>query len=213
MSSHPVSLAAPVEVHTDPIKGSRFIGWAGPAADRAACDAAVAERKAAYPDARHHCWAWLGHGPTDIAFSDAGEPNGSAGRPILDVLRGQGLTDSLVVVSRWFGGTKLGVGGLVRAYGAAANAALDAAERIELVPQTHLVIDVAYADLNPVEAALAQRDLTPERAFGDGVRFTLTLASEAVPDLQIALRDATAGRARVHADDLDADSQPHGASP
>ncbi len=110
------------------VKKSRFIARVVPVTDRQAVNAAVAQARADYPDARHHCWAYVLGRPGDAAgagMSDDGEPAGTAGKPILNVLQHGPLGDALVVVIRYFGGIKLGAGGLVRAYGGAAQAALE----------------------------------------------------------------------------------------
>jgi len=101
------------------VKKSRFIARTGPAATREAALAFVEEARADYPDARHHCWAYLVGNPATAAtaaMSDDGEPGGTAGKPILNVIQHKGIGDVVVVVTRYFGGTKLGAGGLVRAY-------------------------------------------------------------------------------------------------
>ena len=101
------------------IKKSKFIAWAAFADNRDAAMALLDEAKQQYPDARHHCWAYLlgnPHSPKSVAMSDDGEPSGTAGKPILNVLQHKGIGDIMVVVTRYFGGIKLGAGGLVRAY-------------------------------------------------------------------------------------------------
>ncbi len=118
------------------VKKSRFIARVVPVSDRAAVNTAVARARRDYPDARHHCWAYLLGDPRDAAnagMSDDGEPAGTAGRPILNVLQHGRFGDVLVVVSRYFGGIKLGAGGLVRAYGTATQQALDGAPATERV--------------------------------------------------------------------------------
>src|SRR5687768_18408079 len=105
-------------------KGSRFLAVIGPAADEAAAKARLATLEREFPDATHHCWAWRLGSPPRERSSDAGEPAGTAGVPILQVLRGAGLSDAQAVAVRWFGGTRLGKGGLARAYAAAAREAL-----------------------------------------------------------------------------------------
>ena len=109
------------------VKGSRFRAVVLPAADEDEIRRLLAEAAAQYRDATHHCWAARLGAPPVERSSDAGEPHGTAGVPILQVLRGGDLSDVLVVVSRWFGGTKLGKGGLARAYAAAARAAVSEA--------------------------------------------------------------------------------------
>lgn len=125
-SSYSVPAAA-VEVEYE-IKKSRFIARAALAQDRAAAMALLAQARADYPDARHHCWAYqIGapRSPVTVACSDDGEPSGTAGRPILNVLQHKTVGDVMLVVIRYFGGIKLGAGGLVRAYSQAAQLALN----------------------------------------------------------------------------------------
>lgn len=112
------------------VKKSRFIARLEPVTSREEVNAAVAGARADYPDARHHCWAYLLGRPAaarNAGMSDDGEPAGTAGRPILNVLQHGHLGDVLVIVVRYFGGIKLGAGGLVRAYSAAAQQALEGA--------------------------------------------------------------------------------------
>ncbi len=117
-----------VEVEFE-IKKSRFIARAGSAEDREQAMAILEQMQRRYPDARHHCWAYqLGSpfSPFSAAMNDDGEPSGTAGRPILNVIQHKEIGNLMVVVSRYFGGVKLGAGGLVRAYSAAAEQALSA---------------------------------------------------------------------------------------
>ena len=104
-------------------KRSRFIGEIFPAADEEAARACITQVKKTYPDARHHCWAWVLQDGT-YRWSDDGEPGGTAGAPMLDILRSAEVYGAVCVVTRYFGGTLLGSGGLVRAYSKAAAAAL-----------------------------------------------------------------------------------------
>lgn len=125
--SYPVPAAA-VAVEYE-IKKSRFIAWADYAPSREAALVLLAQARQTYPDARHHCWAYLLGSPqvaVSAAMSDDGEPAGTAGKPILNVLQHKGVGDIMLVVSRYFGGIKLGAGGLVRAYSAAAQMAMEA---------------------------------------------------------------------------------------
>lgn len=104
------------------IKKSRFIAWADKVSDREQAMAFLAKARAEYPDARHHCWAYqIGNpkSPVNAGMSDDGEPSGTAGKPILNVLQHKDIGDIMVIVIRYFGGVKLGAGGLVRAYSGA----------------------------------------------------------------------------------------------
>ncbi|MCP5162187.1 MAG: YigZ family protein [Hahellaceae bacterium] len=114
-----------VSVETE-VKKSRFIAWADHAASREDAMALLEKARQQYPDARHHCWAYISENGRSAAASDDGEPSGTAGKPILNVLQHKEITDVMLVVIRYFGGIKLGAGGLVRAYSGAAQAAMDA---------------------------------------------------------------------------------------
>ena len=190
-----LTLAADVALTPPKIKGSRFTAWLGRADDRAVADALIGARRALNPQATHHCWAWRGLGPTDLAFSDDGEPSGSAGRPILDVVVGHDLTGVVAVVTRWYGGTKLGVGGLVRAYGGAVGAALKGAQIIEIVPSERLIVEFDYHDSGRVRGVLVAQKIEPtEEAFGAKVKQTFSLPLSRAEAVATALRDATAAR-------------------
>lgn len=153
-------VTAPSRFEPVPTKGSRFVADVSPAATPEAARTFIEARRAEFANASHHCWAWrLGDDRQQSA--DDGEPGGSAGRPILAQIVGHEVIDVVVVVSRWFGGTKLGVGGLVRAYGGAAGQALDRAALERHVPTTALRFVHGYADDGVVEAVL--------RAFGAAV--------------------------------------------
>jgi uncharacterized YigZ family protein len=121
-----MSAAVPARQATAELReqGSRFLAVVGPASGEEEARAALALLARSHPDATHLCWAWrLGQPPRERS-ADAGEPAGTAGVPMLQVLRGAGLSDVLAVVARWFGGVKLGKGGLARAYAGAVRAAL-----------------------------------------------------------------------------------------
>lgn len=109
--------------------------------------AIVDEARQRYPDASHHCYAYLLGSPASAqaAMNDDGEPSGTAGKPIFNVIQHKGMSDVLVVVIRYFGGVKLGAGGLVRAYAAAAEAVLSEVERVEHTPQVTLTLAVPFA--------------------------------------------------------------------
>ncbi len=143
----------------------------GPAADEAAARALLAALEREIPDATHHCWAWRLGSPPRERSSDAGEPAGTAGVPILQVLRGAGLSDVMAVVVRWFGGTKLGKGGLARAYAAAAREALPGLPVAARVPTVRIAVEVPYEGsgavkrlLHPPEVELESRGVRRCRA-------------------------------------------------
>ncbi len=188
----PHTLAAPCSFELV-IKKSRFICCVQPMADRPAAQAVVARLKAEHPGAAHVCWALLAGGQS--AAVDDGEPGGTAGRPMLDVLRHQDLEGVLATVVRYFGGIKLGAGGLVRAYTDSVAQALLQAERIAIVKATTLRCAVPYALegllRRELEGAGAQLD---EVGHGDDVRIAFTLPVTAAPALTARLNEAGAGR-------------------
>lgn len=139
--------AAPIE-HCYEIKKSKFITRITQTHDRVSAMANLDQTKRDYPDARHHCWAYLIGPPTQpstAAFSDDGEPSGTAGKPILNVLNHRGIGDILVVVTRYFGGIKLGAGGLVRAYSAATQQTIELLETELLIPKAEMSFRSEYA--------------------------------------------------------------------
>jgi uncharacterized YigZ family protein len=171
-------------------KGSRFLAVILPATSEAEAKAALAGLAGRHPDATHHCWAWrLGFPPRERS-ADAGEPAGTAGLPILTALRGAGLSDALAVVARWFGGTKLGKGGLVRAYGAATREALAALAvrlRISTVP---LTVELPYDKIGAVKRLIhpPEVELVAEE-YGAAARLRLEVAEERLADFTAALAD------------------------
>ena len=137
--------AEPLEVETE-VKKSRFIARVTPVCDKQDIKAFIEKAKHDYPDARHHCWAYLLGDPTQpvsAAMNDDGEPSGTAGRPILNVIQHKNIGDIIVVVIRYFGGIKLGAGGLVRAYSGATEAVLSQVktEQRQQVFSCHLTFD------------------------------------------------------------------------
>jgi uncharacterized YigZ family protein len=136
-------------------QGSVFLAALRPVASEEAAKAALAELAARHPGATHHCWAWrLGPEPARERAADAGEPRGTAGEPILRALRGAGISDALLVVTRWFGGTKLGKGGLARAYAAAARAAIAAAPTVERAASREIEVLAPYEAVGAIKRLL-----------------------------------------------------------
>lgn len=188
------TLAAPHRFEIE-IKKSRFIAQAAAAATVDAALAFVASASDA--DARHNCWAYrIGD---QYRSDDADEPAGTAGRPILAAIDGQGFDEVVVVVTRWFGGIKLGAGGLVRAYGGAAAECLRTAPRLARIAMTSATIHAGFAHLGAVHAVLDALDARKddERYDADGVCWTVQIPVDRVEYLKTQLRDATRGQARV----------------
>lgn len=185
----------------DPTKGSRFIVTIGPTPSEEAARTLLAEVAAEMPDASHHCWAWRIARPSIDRCSDDGEPGGSAGKPILAQLTGHDLVDTAVIVTRYFGGTKLGVGGLVRAYGGAAGEALDRSRTSPWVELTTVDFNHPYGDGDEIERVIAQADgriLTSD--YGAEVRRSVELPVQQFDDFAQAIANATAGRIRLSLD-------------
>ncbi|WP_020202206.1 MULTISPECIES: IMPACT family protein [Cupriavidus] len=188
------TLAFPLQAELE-IRKSRFIGYAIPVADRAAAAAELQRLRAEHPGATHVCWALLAGGHSGM--SDDGEPSGTAGRPILEVLRHHELEGVLAAVVRYYGGIKLGAGGLVRAYTDAIAVALKDAQRIERIAYAGLVVEVDYADEARVRRWIEQAGHTLTHGeHGAAARLTIRLPASELDAARAALRDATHGRAR-----------------
>lgn len=171
-------------------KGSRFLAVVGPAADEAAAEAALDRLRAAHPDATHHCFAWRLGPDARERSSDDGEPSGTAGIPILQVLRGRGLSDVVAVVVRWYGGTKLGKGGLARAYAGAARDAIDAAPTVRRVARVTLAVDLPYERIGAVKRLVHPPDVELARErYGERARLELAVREDRVGEVAAALAD------------------------
>jgi uncharacterized YigZ family protein len=169
-------------------KGSRFLALVLPVRGEDEAAAAREEIRRRYPEATHYCWACRLGPEAAERSSDAGEPPGTAGPPILRTLRGADLSDVLCVVVRWFGGTKLGKGGLARAYAAAAKEALASLPVARRVPTVELCLDLPYEKLGSVRRLLRppQIELAGE-SYGDRVALRLKVQEPARDDLLEAL--------------------------
>ncbi|SEJ94848.1 MULTISPECIES: YigZ family protein [unclassified Variovorax] len=176
------------------IKKSRFIGCVQSVPDRAAALAVVASLRAEHPAAAHVCWALMAGGQS--AANDDGEPGGTAGRPMLEVLRHQQVEGALATVVRYFGGVKLGAGGLVRAYTDAVAQALLGATLVPLVRQRSLRCSVPYALEGLVRRELAAAGATLDSVqHGDDVAFAFSLPEPDADAFIVRLGDAAQGRA------------------
>lgn len=170
------------------IKKSRFIGRAGFADTREAALAFVETMRADFPDARHHCWAYLLGNPetaASAAMNDDGEPSGTAGKPILNVIQHKGLGNVVVVVARYFGGIKLGAGGLVRAYAGATEASLANLPVVEHEPmaQRQLVLD--FAQEQPLRHWAGEHEAAVcDVRYSEAVTVSLMLPQRRLPDLE-----------------------------
>ena len=186
------TLAAPAQAETL-VKKSRFLACVEPCADRAQAVARVAELRALHPQAAHVCWALLAGGQS--AANDDGEPGGTAGRPMLEVLRHQDLEGVLATVVRYWGGVKLGAGGLVRAYGDAVSQALQGAARVALVRRVAQAAAVPYALEGPLRRELAAAGIEIESAeHGSLALLRWQVGEDQAAALRLRLTDATQGR-------------------
>lgn len=187
----PFTLSQPV--HSDlVVRKSRFIGCVQAVPDRAAAQAVVAGLRAEHPAATHVCWAFLAGGQS--AAHDDGEPGGTAGRPMLEVLRRQDLEGVLATVVRYFGGVKLGAGGLVRAYTDAVAQALLSAQKVPLQKTLTLRCTVPYAMEGMLrrELQLAQAVLEAV-GHGEAVEFEFAVKEADAPGLMARLNEAGQG--------------------
>ncbi|MVZ61387.1 YigZ family protein [Sphingobacterium humi] len=141
-------------------KGSKFIAYAYPFRDESTLKDIIAELKAAHPKARHHCWAYrLSPDRSVFRVNDDGEPSGTAGRPILNVLLSQDVTNIIVVVVRYFGGTLLGVPGLINAYKTATLEALDSVDIVERTVNDVYAVHFDYLQMNDVMKIVKEQEL------------------------------------------------------
>ncbi|MEQ4617395.1 MAG: YigZ family protein [Corticimicrobacter sp.] len=179
--------------YQEDVRKSRFLGWAAPVAS---IDEAVAFFAAhSVADATHNCWAYR-IGPL-YRFNDDGEPGGTAGRPILQAIEGQGFDNVAVLVVRWFGGVKLGAGGLVRAYSACAANTLRQGKRQEVIPAMQVRCRCLYTDLARVQARLAQAGVRTldEQFDAEGVQLRLDVPLAVASELAAAVADISRGQA------------------
>lgn len=196
--------------HEIKIKASRFIGqaWTTRTEDEARAQVEAVRRR--YHDSRHVCWAFRlaptpADGPVLERFDDDGEPNGTAGTPILNAIGGAGTWFTAVTVVRYFGGTKLGAGGLARAYGESAKLALDAAPRLELCREVTLHVTTTFDDVGLLEAILGRRGhlvRRVDRDFDPQPTFAITVARTNAQPLHAEIVEGTAGRAAIATDEV-----------
>lgn len=195
--------AVPAAEHRtrDEISRSRFLTTLAPAESAEAAHALVARLRAEHPDATHHCWAFVIGPPGStgrIGMSDDGEPHGTAGRPMLTALLHGGVGDVAAVVTRWYGGTKLGTGGLARAYGGCVQRALDTLPRGERVSWVGCTITIGYGDVTVVQQLIdAHEGRVDEERYAADVTYVLALPDSRLAGFVAAVRDATRGQAGV----------------
>jgi uncharacterized YigZ family protein len=183
------------------IERSRFICTLERVATPETAQAFVRELNAEFPDATHNCWAYVAGPPgstSRIGMSDAGEPHGTAGRPMLTVLLHGGIGEIAAVVTRYYGGIKLGTGGLVKAYGGAVQHALETLPRAERVDWVELPVTVGYAAIAAVQQLLPGYGAeVVSQAYEAEVRYLLRVPQPLAAALRDALLDATRGQAQI----------------
>lgn len=186
------------DMGTDEIveKKSRFIGYVAHVESEEEADAFVLGIKKKHYDARHNCYAYvIGENQQKLRFSDDGEPGGTAGKPILEVITGLGLVDVCIVVTRYFGGTLLGTGGLLRAYTQAAQKCVEATEIInkQLVIPVNIVTN--YNDLGKIQYLLGTEKIpVTESDYGEEVKLTVAVPYDDYDRLEKQLIEITAAK-------------------
>ncbi len=176
-------------------KKSVFIGHAAPVKSEEEAQAFVKKYKNQYMDARHNVWAYLMKGEIVARYSDDGEPQGTAGVPVLDTIRKSGVTDAVVVVTRYFGGILLGAGGLVRAYSHTAKLALEAAHIITYEQYTCLELTCSYSDYQRYSALLPSFGaIIDDTDFSDRVTLRFSVKDTVVSDLFAKVQEMSGGR-------------------
>jgi uncharacterized YigZ family protein len=196
MTSSYLTIARDGEAETE-VKRSRFLCTLARVEDEAAARAVVDGLRKRHWDARHHCSAFvLGPDAAVERSSDDGEPAGTAGAPMLEVLRGRGVSDVVAVVTRWFGGTLLGAGGLVRAYGDAVRAGLDVTGTLRRDLLRELTVGLDHVEAGRVEGELRSRGFTVlDSTYGATVVLRLGVAPDEEQRLHAVLAELTGGRA------------------
>lgn len=187
------------------VRGSEFIGYASPAECVTSAESFIEDVREQHADATHNVPAYrvrtgddtLGSHMLREYSSDDGEPSGSAGKPMLNVLQGQELENVVVVVTRYFGGTELGVGGLVRAYSRAVKEAIEATNIVETAPHEQFTVTVSYDDSGTTRGILESTGVEFEADYESSVTFNVRVPIADANDLRDRLRSATNDRAVI----------------
>jgi uncharacterized YigZ family protein len=180
------------------VRGSEFLGHAAPVESVEGAERFLAEVREAYPDATHHVPAYrVRADPFREYASDDGEPSGSAGKPVLNVLSGQDVENAAVVVTRYYGGRNLGIGGLVRAYGRAAKEAVTDAGTREAVPHETVRVVVDYDDSGTVRGIVESAATAFEATYEERVTFETRVPTAEADGFRDRLRSATSGRVEL----------------
>lgn len=187
------------------VKGSRFIGHAGPVQNKDEAVSFLNRITRKYHDATHHCYAYrLGYGSqSSFRYSDAGEPTGTAGKPILKTIDGQSLCNVICVVVRYFGGTKLGTGGLSRAYASCAKQTLETGVIQTCFPTNQFQIKFDYNDTGQVMAVISnfQGEIVGSH-YGTQTELVVQIQQSKASDFQNCLMDETRGKIQIHIEEV-----------
>ena len=176
-------------------KKSRFIGHIAPACDEKEAQQFLERIRAEHKAANHNCYAWVcGENDSQQRSSDMGEPSGTAGRPILEAIKRADLHNTVVVVTRYFGGILLGAGGLTRAYGKAAQMAIEAAQKVRKLPGRRCALSFDYTLLGRMETFMQQQECCVEnKVYAEQVCFICLLEESRLAELETALADLSNG--------------------
>ncbi len=176
-------------------KRSLFIGYAKPLKSEDEATEFIKQIKAKHSDATHNVFGYTMKNGIIARYSDDGEPQGTAGMPVLDVIRKSGVDDACIVVTRYFGGTLLGAGGLVRAYSQAAKIALEAAEIVTFEPYTELSVALSYSDYQKICAELPKYGaIVDNTEFSDSVMLKIAVKNEVVSSISSKINEISAGK-------------------
>jgi uncharacterized YigZ family protein len=203
VSGDPTPYPVPARRHAfaETIERSRFLTTLAHTPDAAAAHRFVHAVRDEHPDATHHCWAYVAGPPgstTSVGMSDDGEPHGTAGRPMLTTLLHSEVGEIGAVCVRWYGGTKLGTGGLVRAYGGGVKGALKGLEVVMRIVRAPLELVVGYPHVDGVQRLVASMDgIVDEEDYGAEVRYRIRIPELRLAAFERQVADLTAGEARV----------------
>ena len=181
-------------IYEEDIKKSRFQAISAPVENEQQVKEFL--EKHLDPSTTHQCWAWkIGH---NVRFNDDGEPSGTAGRPILATIEGNELTNSIVLVNRWYGGVKLGTGGLVRAYGGCAGQCLLLAEKIELIEKKKVQFQCQFNEWAIFQYELHSQSIEyTEQYTAEGVAVEAMIQIHQIEPLKLKIQDVSRGREQL----------------
>jgi len=195
--------AIPARIHRveETIQRSRFVTTAAHAPDADAAHAFIERMRDEFPGATHNCWAFVAGPPgstTHIGLSDDGEPHGTAGKPMLTTLLHSGVGEVVTVCTRWYGGVKLGTGGLSRAYSGGVKLVLETLPTEDKIERVVVDVVVGYPDVDALQRLVAELEVLVEaEEYGADVRYRCAIPSSALEPFRRALADATRGTAKV----------------